>query len=204
MTVRNKQDSQRKRLLTGFTLLEVVVALAVILAAVIGPVAMVSRSVYSIPQAKNQLIAVNLAQEGIELIRVIRENNVICQAKGAVGWTWDRDYTGAAGSTIIGSNRAIDTTDSVSVGCVGGVTVTNPRITGACASTFLKLDASGRYGYLGNTPTQFTRCVTIARPVSPDGNISVNDILDVVSTVQWTDRNLAKNVTLQERLYNWR
>src|SRR3989344_3040419 len=81
---RDERRKTKEILKKGFTLLETIVALAVITAAVVGPVVLITSGLISFGFAKNKLIALNLAQEGLELVRAIRENNVLCEAlKGA-------------------------------------------------------------------------------------------------------------------------
>lgn len=204
----------------GFTLLETVVAVAVLLAAVVGPVALITHALRNVQEAKNKLIAANLAQEGVELVRVIRENNILCLAQGAkIGpnhWPWDMGYNG--GGTLYGggSNRTIDATDFHTVSCIASVTVQNPRmgssntscLGGAGASPALKIDSSGRYGYVSGTDTVFHRCTNITRSgtseSTPFGMIPADDTLDVSITVMWYERNVLKTVGAQERLYNWK
>ena|SRR3989344_1583448 len=55
-------SSKNRRLLTGFTLIEVVVAFAIIMAALIGPVALITRGLTDVTFARNRLVALNLAQ----------------------------------------------------------------------------------------------------------------------------------------------
>ena len=61
---------------SGFTLLETIVALAVILSAMAGPISLATRGIFSAKFARSRLVSANLAQEGIELVRKIRDDNV--------------------------------------------------------------------------------------------------------------------------------
>jgi len=61
----------------GFTLLETIVALSVLITAVIGPMSLAQQTIHAQVSARNNLIAANLAQEGIELIRNYRSNNIL-------------------------------------------------------------------------------------------------------------------------------
>src|SRR3989338_8997519 len=69
----------------GFTLVETVVALAVITGALVGPFLLSSRSIFTARHAKSRLIAANLAQEGIQIIRSYRDNNVLADAPWDTG-----------------------------------------------------------------------------------------------------------------------
>src|SRR3989344_8747359 len=61
----------------GFTLLETVVALGLIFSAMVGPVTLATRGIFFAKFSKNKLVAANLAQEGIELIRKMRDDNAL-------------------------------------------------------------------------------------------------------------------------------
>lgn len=198
----------------GFTLLEVVVSLALILAAILGPVSLIIQGLINFSISKNKLIATHLAHEGIELVRAIRENNKICERNGATGWQWDRDYTGSG--TIMGSGRVIDTTQNNSVSCAS-LTVQNPLmggpgaiplVSGDCYQTPIRINSNGQYGYeAGGNLTSFVRCIDITNPAAaespPEGVIPSSQMLDIVSTVRWNERGTIKSMILRTRLYNW-
>lgn len=69
----------------GFTIIESIVALTIIIAAVIGPFTLITKGLISSKSAKNRLIASNLAQEGIEIIRYFRDSNVLSACVGPDG-----------------------------------------------------------------------------------------------------------------------
>ncbi len=58
----------------GFTLVETLVAISVLVTAIIGPMTIASRGLQSAFYARDELAAVYLAQEGIELTRALRDN----------------------------------------------------------------------------------------------------------------------------------
>lgn len=61
----------------GFTLLETMIALTILSTGVAGSVALINRTIAAGSVVRNQLIAVNLAQEGMEVIHNIRHTNWI-------------------------------------------------------------------------------------------------------------------------------
>ncbi len=200
----------------GFTLIETIVSLGIITMAVVGPVFLINRSLYSISFSKNKILAVNLAQEGVELVRTIRENNVLCIAVVGVGSSrsWDSRPTG--GGSIDGNSRTVDVLQSTALS--GCPFIQTPTLSGGCSSR-LNINANGVYTYSAGTPTSFRRCVDICvNPPAPPGLGSCGtsadsdlttagqrqDQMDVISTVTWTERGRQKSVTARERLYNWR
>lgn len=61
----------------GFTLIETLVAVVLLANIVIGPVAFLTTGFTHIKIAEDRLTALYLAQEGLELVRAIRDKNVI-------------------------------------------------------------------------------------------------------------------------------
>lgn len=59
----------------GFSLLEVIVAIFVIAIGVTGSLSLINYCISSAAIGKSQIIAANLAQEGLEIVRNIRDSN---------------------------------------------------------------------------------------------------------------------------------
>jgi len=72
----------------GFTLLEVLVATFIITVGIIGTFSLVSRTIYSANISSKRLIVAYLAQEGIEIVRNIRDTNWLEQT------SWNDGLTG--------------------------------------------------------------------------------------------------------------
>lgn len=216
----------------GFTLIETLVALTVILAALTGPVALITRGIIDFSFSKNKIIAINLAQEGVELMRLIRENNVLCDTVNGPTRTKNWDDNPSGGQTIghNGAQYALDVTQTEVIGCAPtgppmGVPITTLKTNiGSCNITHLKLDANGVYNYVTGNNTPFLRCVKVCIPADPGGNecgtsndadIPSDAQMEIVSTVEWQERGVSGNsfqcpilgsrcLTLRERLYNWK
>lgn len=124
----------------GFTLVEVLVSL-VMLSVALTPIAILAtNAINSADTIRDNVIAANLAQEGIEVIRAIRDTN----------WT------------AIPS-RSFD--NGLSAGNYE-VTWNSVPPLDAYQDRFLRLGSEGRYKYNGasSVPTQFKRKITIGKP----------------------------------------
>ncbi len=214
--IKNQESRIKERYEAGFTLLETVIALTVILAAVVGPVALITRGIFSFSFSKNKVIAVNLAQEGLEIIRLIRDNNIACDnLNGPAVWEWNRD---ADGGLMRRLNVGVDMQSRTTISC-GSATITTPRLSVSCSSPLLfesdpQSPNVGTYGYQSGSATVFSRCVRITSPPdnpdcdeprdNPDCTTQAADQMDVASTVTWDDHGNSRSITLQERLYNWK
>ncbi|QQG45684.1 MAG: type II secretion system protein [Candidatus Sungiibacteriota bacterium] len=187
---------------TGFTLLETVVALSVILAVVVGPVTLITKGIFNFVATKNKLVAANLAQEGIELIRLVRDNNVICDfLNGSAGWAWNRD---PEGGNLTNTSREVDANSSKTINC-GAASLSTPRLPLYSGQPLRFNTSTGFYGYGGDQETVFVRKVDIrVPPDNPDSGIPASDQMDIISTITWNEHGTPKSLVVRERIYNWR
>lgn len=205
------------KFLTGFTLLETLVAIAVLLAALIGPVALIGHALSSASFSKNNVIAHNLAQEGMELFRAIRENNILCASLGGtMEWNDDPDLGG--GPPKLRDYYEIDVLNTITLSC-GSDSINTPRPTNRngpnCVTdpTSLLLDPDGVYNYTSGSPTIFSRCMEVCSPPSvPPCSVAADlDIplipadhqMEIISTVSWQEKGALKSIILRDRLYYW-
>lgn len=165
----------------GFTLVETLVAISILMISIIGPMYSVFQAVQTTYIARDQLIATALAQEGVEYVRHHRDNNYLfnlANPSSTVGW-----LNGLApcqnASTCMVDITAGESTPPVSC-------------SGTCSP--LMLSGTSIYAYAG-TPTRFTRTVNI-RDVNPNESV-------VTSTVTWTNSRIPFSITVTEDLYNW-
>ncbi|MEK7568800.1 MAG: prepilin-type N-terminal cleavage/methylation domain-containing protein [Patescibacteria group bacterium] len=117
----------------GFTLIETMVALTVVLVAVVGPISLIGNSLRNIYFARDKMVAINLAQEGIEVVRQKRDSNLLA---GAI---WDSGLN------------------------TGSYVVDAPSLSLTTADTKIYQDTDGFYrqGVGFTTVTQFLRGITI-------------------------------------------
>ena len=175
----------------GFTLIETVVALALIVSGVVGAFSLALTGVTDASVSKNKLIAVNLAQEGIELVRKIRDDNELAGNANWVAYL----FPGA----LCSYSWKIDL-----------FTTTGPLVS-SDGSPLNYAPAMGLYSYssVGASPSLFTRQIQVERPGGagcmqgkraefPD---SVQ--MRVRSIVTWNERSLLKTVSLEEAFYDW-
>jgi len=205
----------------GFTMIETIIAFGVLMAAILGPVTLVGFSLAQSQASQNKLIGVNLAEEGIELARMVRDNNVICATLSSpTPVLWNANPAGGT-ALGVGTNNSftVDANDLTPTTC-GVATFSTPKPTADtnCSTRILNLNANGIYTYGPGTPTPFRRCVNIYVPASSaPGESADPDVADldtsvppaptqmeVITKVFWVDRGIQKSINLRERLYNWR
>jgi len=163
----------------GFTLIETLIALTVLIMIIIGPLSLATKSISASILSQNQITASYLAQEAVEYIINIRDNNFL----GGNGW-------------LDGLGLCVSTPGNDKNCCVD---VRNDNIKsypGQC--DYIKYDASGLYyNYSIGNNTIFRRIIKITRITDYEARIE--------ATVQWSEKfGGQKSFTLQEDIFDWK
>lgn len=165
----------------GFTLIETMVALSVLLISVVGPISLIGNSLHNIYYARDQVVAINLAQEGVELVRRVRDTNKLS------GLSWNADID-VPGCYIVDSGK-VDASGFVSF---FGLAPCSPQQVYSDGTMGLYRQGS----IAGATTSQFSRIVKI------DSVPSNADEMKVTSTVTWKTGNTAGTITVADHLFN--
>ncbi len=160
----------------AFTLIEVITILFIISLGMIGVLSLIVQNIQSQSLNKNTLIAYQLAQEGIEMIREVRDTN----------WREARPWRTKLDSGIY----YMDYTETSS----------GPHLAPTENKSYgnLKQDANGMYKNnlsAGGSASGFSRLISIK---DYDGGIQVK------STIYWSDHGREYVYYLETLLYNWR
>jgi type II secretory pathway pseudopilin PulG len=159
---------------TGFTLVEITVVLFIVSLALVGVLTLIVQNISSQSYNKDNLIAYQLAQEGIELIRKTRDSNWRAGSAFNAGLSdgdYFMDYRAAAPSPAAG----------------------NPDL------FILKQDSNGFYFHDLSSPAAasgFSRKLTIQ-------NLDAHT-LRVVAGVTWHNHDRNYSYNLETLLYDWR
>lgn len=175
---------------SGFTLVEVLVAVSVLSIAILATFTAVSNSMKVTNFTEDQITAYYLADEALEYIRNRRDGNAIQHVNalatgGSVAWL---------------TNIAQVSGDPCSAGKVCYVDIPANTI-GTCSSTaascpvLLYNASSGLYGYVSGTATVYKRSITITAINSTEVSVRVQ--------VSWTAQGITKDYTQILVLRNW-
>jgi Tfp pilus assembly protein PilV len=179
----------------GFTLIETMVAVMILMTAIVGPLAIASKGLSTSLIAKDQLTAFYLAQDAIEYTRFIRDTNRL-ESKP---WLAGLDGT-VNGHTNSGSAGGVCTSTDGSQSClIDSIMDTTASCGAPLCSTALDYDSTNNwFSYTSGSGSIFTRTVAIINtPAHPDE-------ADVTVTVSWHDvGGVARSVAEREELYNW-
>lgn len=174
----------------GFSLLEIIIAIAVLASGIAGAIALINQAVSAGVFAQKQLIAAHLAQEGMEVVHNIRHTNWIQQRENPA-IQWDRG--------LVDGNSCVNFS-SASLSDAGFAT-------GSCNSTSQRaLYLSGnRYRHCvdpvhcpvgAESLTDFSRYIAISHGTDSDGKAYVL----MKSIVEWGKGS----IPVEERLYDWK
>lgn len=162
----------------GFTLLESLVAISILMIAVASPMTISQKGLSSAIHAKNQITASYLAQDAIEYIINKSDNNVA----GGSGWLDGIKFPCDADAS---KNCIVDTSNSTITNC-----------SGVCP--FLKNGSLGQiYNHTGPTESPFRRSVTVDEIVA-----GVEALITV--TMYWKDKGTDRTLNFYTRIYNWK
>jgi prepilin-type N-terminal cleavage/methylation domain-containing protein len=159
----------------GFSLVETIVAIAILLLALVGPLTIAAKGIQAGEYSKEQTIALYLAQEGVEAFVAARNDAEITHVETS-GSSWSWSWIPAV--CTAGSGCGIDYRDSAPLThAVSCNTVTN------CA--LYRNDSAGRAKFLlpgqGGVSTEFTRVINIT--VNADGSRTVKATVTWVGTL---------------------
>lgn len=172
------------KLKRGQTLIETITAVTIISMSLVAILSLGTISIYYGTQSKEEVIASNLAREGIEIVRTIRDSNWLDPDKGAFENLPDGNWIINYDDTAILLGGTVDPTADSS-----DITYCNK-----CVLFF-----NNFYQHTGGSSTPYKRLVKIEPtvPANPD-------IKHITSTVSWTIKNRPRSYSLETYLTDWR
>jgi prepilin-type N-terminal cleavage/methylation domain-containing protein len=158
----------------GFSLVEVLVAIFIISLALSSVLFLLNSALLAGSTSSARLVAANLAQEGIEVVKNIRDLDFIASG------SWDDWY-----SSFSGTNDYIVQYNDTSLRSFSDIQLKFNALTGLYS-----------YDSGNNTVYSYKRRITLSK-------IS-NDEIKVTSLVTWTEKDVLKSISVEDRLWNWR
>lgn len=187
----------------GFTLLETLVAVSLLMLSIIGPLTIAQKSVKTSTYTKNRTTAYYLAVDAQEFLRNIRDTNSL------MGGTWST--LGGVYGPCVNGRCDVDTqyrpSDVISNPATRALAIQNCGSANCPSLTFVDTSADPYNGYFGHktangttiVESQYRREITIA-PLNPD-----NRELLVRVDVFWYEGILGgeKKISLYDEVYDW-
>jgi len=158
--------------------MDVIFAIGIIVVGLMAVVGLLWYVLIASRLSNDKFTAVNLAQEGVEIVRAIRDTNWVANPPRP----WNEGLNPFAATAYEAQY------DSDQLAPYSG----NP----------LKIDGNGYYRYNGTgQPSKFTRRIIIMPNV--DNSVPVGESLGVVSEVTWQGFGGSHSIIIEDRLYNW-
>ncbi len=166
----------------GFTLVETLVAITILLFAVAGPLSIAARSLFAANVAKDQITMFYLTQQAMETVRNIRDQNVLRNQD------WLTGFSECGNNNSLGGNSCkVDARNNSIIPC--GVDGCGP----------IKFDSTGDglYGYSS---------AWLVSPYTIDVHIATIDALKEISiqvTGSWKSGPISRFFFVREHLFRW-
>jgi len=167
----------------GFTIAEIIIAISILSFGIVLVYGAFSTIIILTSNIHSRFAAAYLGQEGLEIIRNLRDNNFIAQSQNpdpSVSWN-----LGLLGSPC-------------SLGCMVDYETKNYTELIAWDDSLLNLDSQGFYTYEGGSPTIFKRKIVITPIVGLE-----DEAMNVSVTVSWDYNGKSFTFEANENLYNW-
>ena len=168
---------------SGFTLVETMVAISLLLLILIAAFSVSQSSIQSSIHARDQVVASFLLQEQIEYIKNVKDSNTL--GGGEVFWLSGLEIC----FSDQGAGCAIDVVDATVVDC------------NASVCRLYKNNSTDDLGIY--SPTEHTGWSESIYSLLVSINVS-DDIATIVTTISWEDpRAQDREISFTQRMYNW-
>ncbi len=170
----------------GFTIIETLVAVTVLMIAISGPLVVASKGLTTALYARDQVIASYLAQETMEMIKNIRDNNL----GKAVPDTWL--------SGIKDGDECVSTSDRCKISPIESYAECSDSP--SCAVYYS--DSNGYTYYSAGSKTIFSRYYYLTEPGVDTPCLTTATECQVHVVVSWNEGTVPYDVTLTSELVN--
>jgi len=165
----------------AFTLVEVLIAISILVVGILSGFILIAKVLYNTAVIQDRLTASFLAQEGIELVRQVRDSNFLKIMNGeSVEW----------------KDRLADGSYTIESKVESGQSVTLVSKDPGKSPNFLYDEDDTRiYNYATGEETTFNREIIIT---------TINDhAIRVQSIMKWTTKRIDFTLTVEDHLFNW-
>jgi len=185
-----------QRKICGFTLIEVIIAIFLITVGITAVLLLITKTLGAMSLSFSQLKAAYLAQEGIEVVRNIRDTNWIDPAIT----DWD-NFLSKPGCQPVPGNPLNPERGQCPLWYVINYDTTAPTEVAQGSNNPLYLDGTDFYTHTGGTATPFFRHIEI--DYIGDAVLDTT-LMKVKSIVTWQHKGKDYEISAEEHLYNWR
>lgn len=172
----------------GFTIIETLVAITILMIAISGPLVVANKGTTGAITARDSMIASYLAQESMETIKNLRDNNIATAASWLNGFS--------VGSVCNAANKPCDASALDSPAILNNLTTPYPLV----------LVPNGYYSHntatAGAVSTKFSRYFYLSAPGGATPCIEASSECTATVIVSWNEGVVPYNVTISSELVN--
>jgi prepilin-type N-terminal cleavage/methylation domain-containing protein len=181
-------ETFKKTAQQGFTLIETLVAITILMLAITGPLTVAHKGLTSSVYARDQMIASYLAQDAIEYVKNIRDTDKL------QGRSWLYSFDANSQHDCVTGNCTVDTVKSEIYHCSGACTTSGILYTDDTVGGYFHRTSSGVS--TAGIATQFNRVVriTVASTSASEATLAV--------TVSWHNGTVANAVTIDDDIFD--
>jgi prepilin-type N-terminal cleavage/methylation domain-containing protein len=182
----------------GFTLIETFVAITILLISLTGPLSIAAQALRSAYYARDEITAFYLAQEGLEYVYAIRDQNYLANPQEP--WLDCLNGVGTAGCSNPTPPNCVSVVGGpANVSCQVDFIRFSATVCPGSGCSPLSVDPNGLFDTdTTGTQSAFTRTLTIVPLADDPGNE-----IRVTSTVSWVSAGISRQFKLSEDLFNW-
>jgi type II secretory pathway pseudopilin PulG len=173
----------------SFTLIEVITTVAIVSIGIVGILKFIPYIISGITVNASRATAVYLAQEGLEIIRNVRDTNWLEANNKDDGTSWKEGllgcYAGCEVDYFCVSVEDPTTSNPAGHNCFGSY---------GSAGNYLKFDSNNFYNYATGADAKFKRKITIEEKSA---------YLTVTTYVYWQEKGKSYQFSAQEKIYQW-
>jgi Tfp pilus assembly protein PilV len=195
------------RKLRGQSIMELLIAFAVISIGLVAAVTLIYSNLALVDRDSDEVVAINLAREGAELMKSMRDANWLAGNAFNAGFSQGTDYVGTPVWDGVLATPYVDFSEADNFTNPNAVVVrsSNPSAIDFMANTDSITGITG-------TSTGFLRLLTL-HPICADQSVLLNGAscapltvsgIRVESRVQWVRKGTQKETVIYEDLYDWR
>lgn len=168
----------------GFTLVETLVAISILLMAVVAPLGILARDITVVFGVRDKITALYLAEDAVDYVKYKIDTN----------FNTPQYWLTGLDSCVGGGACQVDSFSDTITSCSGTCSLLNINL------------STGVYGYSSGSPSKFTRTVTV-QGITPTTNDpyfkTAPQEVEIKATVSWQDHGTTRQTTVSEHAFSW-
>lgn len=184
----------------GFTLIETLVAITILMISVVGPLTIASKGVTAAAVSKDQVVASYLAQDAMEYLKNMRDDALLADSTNG----WSNFLTSSSYLGFGGYNCGSGSTCGIETSPTSGGLYSQGNLVPCNVMSHCNLYTDSTYGFYthntgsNNLPTKFNRTFLITQ----EAFAGFPNAATLTVTVSWKNGTVLDQVVLNSMLFN--